>query len=215
MPGIGYCIKRFVGGGEHTHTFLVVALVLTWINEHTVVGSLCYKDGILFFEVMLARILVLLALMLVTANFPALSDLHHFLVAIACALVIPFCMIFHRYCTIALVCVLLLTLTELTCSRRPDEFKYYSGHGSVQCASWMTTDLLHLLRIDTVGTDSSLCLLSRPNLTAPFRVVRRGWNDSRDTLWGRPSLFSAYRIFDGHKSSVRCQHIFGLRFLLR
>ena len=189
---------------------------MTWINEHTVVGSFFYNDGAVFFTVMLAELLVVPAFLLVVAYFPALSDTHMSLVTIACCLVIPLCMIFPWYCTIALVCVLLLTLTELTCSRRPDEFEYYSGHGSVQCASWTTTDLLHLLRIDTVGTDSSLCLLSRPNLTAPFRVVRRGWNDSRDTLWGRPSLVSGYHICDdGRKSSVRCQHIFGLHFLLR
>ena len=165
---------------------------------------------------MLASLLNVLASSLVIVYFPALSVLHTSLFTLACAVVTPFCMKFPWYCTIALVCVLLLTLTELTCSCRPDKFEYNSGHGSVQCASWMTTDLLHLLTIDTVGTDSSLCLLSRPNLTALFRVVRRGWNDSRDTLWGRPSLFSAYRICDdGQKSSVRCQHIFGLRFLLR
>ena len=144
---------------------------------------------------MLASLLVVLALSLVTAYFPALSGLHISLVTIACGVVIPFCMIFPWYCTIVLVCVLLLTLTELTCSRRPDEFEYYSGHGNVQCASWMTTDLLHLLRINTVGTDSSLCLLSRPNLTTPFRAARRGWNDVGDILWVRPYRVSGFRSY--------------------
>ena len=179
-------------------------------------GSFFYKDGALFFTFVLASSLSLLALLLVIRYIPELSSFYTFLIMITLGVASSICMLFPWYFTVALVCALLLMLTELTCSRRPDKFEYYSGHGSVQRASWMTTDLLHLLRIDTVGTDSSFCLLSRPNLTAPFRVVRRSWNDSRDTLWVCPSLVSGYRICDGgHKLSVRCQHIFGLRFLLR
>ena len=55
----------------------------------------------------------------------------------------------HWVCT--LICVILLV--NLNCSRRPDEFERESGHGSVRCALWMTTDLVHRLRSDTVGTD--------------------------------------------------------------
>ena len=61
----------------------------------------------------------------------------------------------------------------------------------------MTTDLVHLMRTDTVGTDSSLCLLSRSNLTTPFRVVRHDWKDSRDILWDCPCRAAVRR-------AIRC-----------
>ena len=54
-------------------------------------------------------------------------------------------------------------------------------------------DLVHLFQIDTVGTDSSLCLLAQPNLTAPFRVVWHGWNSSGDILWDRPCRVAVRR----------------------
>ena len=129
-PGIVYCIKRFIGGGEHTLTFLAVALVLTWINEHTVIGSFFFIGGGIF-AAALGSPLSVLASVLVISNLPVYSDFILFLIGFAFLVAYIICLVFTLYCTVALVCALLLTLTELTCSRRPDEFKHYSGHGSV------------------------------------------------------------------------------------
>ena len=54
------------------------------------------------------------------------------------------------------------TLTYLTCSRRPDELEGESGNGSGRCTLWMTTNLMHRLGGNTVGTDSPICLLLCP-----------------------------------------------------
>ena len=53
-------------------------------------------------------------------------------------------------------------------------------------------DLVHLLRPDTVGTDSSLPFFSLglTNLTTPFRVVWHGGNGSGDILWDPPCLLA-------------------------
>lgn len=116
---------------------------------------------------------------------PFISWLVQSLISLAfiCIVILPY------ICFLVLVRVLLLTLTDLTCSHRSNMFVREFGHGSMWrqwYASWMTTDLVHLLRIDTVGTESSLCLLARSNLTAPFRVVPHGCECSRDILWDRP-----------------------------
>ena len=81
----------------------------------------------------------------------------------------------------AFVCIIALNVTDLTCPRRPDEFE--SGDGSVRCAlRTMTTDLVHPpehhWRGDTVGTDSSLCLLGPISNLISFRVGRCIGNDS-------------------------------------
>ena len=116
---------------------------------------------------------------------------HVFLMAASVICVIYVCVFLTWSCFLVLVRVLLLMLTDLTFSRRPNEFEREFGHGSVRFASWKTTtDLLHLLWIDTVSTVSSLCLLSQPNLITPFRAVRRGCIGSGDDLWDSPCRFA-------------------------
>ncbi|KAH9175791.1 hypothetical protein EDB89DRAFT_285153 [Lactarius sanguifluus] len=85
-------------------------------------------------------------------------------------------------------CVNASKLADLTCPRRPDEFEHGSG--------WQRAMdfVVHHLQNNTVGTDSSLCLLgSIHNYCISFRAVRCGGSDSGVLLWDRLCLVAARR----------------------
>jgi hypothetical protein len=130
---------------------------------------LFYLDGLFVFTISLGSLLGILVSYLLILYFPDGLPPHSRLVGMSVGMfvgtMIYGCILPLWYFVGVLVRALLLMLTDLTCSRtRSDELEYESGHGSVRCGFWMTTDLVHPLPSNTVGTDLSLCLLARLNL---------------------------------------------------
>jgi hypothetical protein len=82
---------------------------------------LFYPDGLLVFTLFLGSPL---CIYLFNLYFPHVLRSDSRLVGISLGVMSYGCMLLLGYYLGALVCVLLLTLTDLTCSRRPDEFDH-------------------------------------------------------------------------------------------
>lgn len=119
---------------------------------------LFYHDGLFVFILSLGSLLVILAWYPFDYYFSNVHHLYSFVLGLSFGTMIYGCMVLLWFSV--LMYLLLLTLTHLTCSRRPEKFDE-SGHGrSVRWALWTSTDPVHCIPINTVSTDSSLYLLA-------------------------------------------------------
>ena len=140
----------------------------TAINKpYTVLNVMFYYDDGVSVYLMLYILLLILAARLHDHYFSQVALPYQKLLWISYIFGIGSCLSYFWLCDIvrALVCVIAAsTVTDLTYSRRPIEFERESGNSGKQRALGVTTDLVHGLRGNMVGTDSAIHFFARLNL---------------------------------------------------